>query len=231
MSADTIDPGLIARARARLFALTVLLTTSGIGLLVVLALDAEALGERIDALGAAAGPALVLAGALLIAAMVPAGLLAAAAGYVLGTPYGTVVALLGATAGAVLCALIGRYAGTPAARHAFGPRIARLAGWFEARPLRAVAIFRLVPGLPFNATSYVLGFTRISFVAVALGTALGFAPRCFAYVALGGSLRDLSSLEARVALVASVVLAVLVVVVPRIVLASSVPDLEDARDG
>jgi uncharacterized membrane protein YdjX (TVP38/TMEM64 family) len=161
--------------------------------------------------------------------MFPAGLLAAAAGFALGTAYGTPVALLGATAGAVLCALIGRAAGTPAARHAFGGRVERMAVWFEARPLRSVVVCRLVPGLPFNASSYVLGFTTIALGDVALGTFVGFAPRCFAYVALGGSLRDVSSPEAKLAVVASVLLAVLVTVVPRLVLGSTAA--KEAADG
>jgi uncharacterized membrane protein YdjX (TVP38/TMEM64 family) len=223
---DAFDRRSIARARARLAGLTVALACAGVGLLVVLALDAERLSDRADALGVVAAPALVVLGALLIAAMVPAGLLAGAAGYALGTPYGTAVALLAATAGAVLCAGIGRYVGTPVARHAFGGRVTRLAAWFEARPFRSVAISRLVPGLPFNATSYVLGFTGIPLRHIALGTAVGFAPRCFAYVALGGSLRDLSSPQARIALALSVVLAVLVTIVPRLVLGAPIPGRE-----
>lgn len=221
----------ITRARTRLLALTVLLSFAGLGLVVWLALDAESLADDVEALGAAAGPALVLLGALLIAAMVPAGLLAGAAGFALGTAYGTPVALLATTAGAVLCALIGRFVGTPAARHAFGGRVERLATWFEARPLRSVVVFRLVPGLPFNASSYVLGFTTIALGNIAVGTLLGFAPRCFAYVALGGSLRDLGSPEAKVALVLSAVLAVLVTVVPRLVLGAPVTKVEEATDG
>lgn len=221
----------VARARTRLVALTVLLSFAGLGLVVWLALDAEALADRVDDLGLAAGLVLVALGALLVAAMFPAGLLAAAAGFALGTAYGTPVALLGATAGATLCAVIGRAVGTPAARHAFGARVERLAVWFEARSLRSVIVFRLVPGLPFNASSYVLGFTTIGLANIALGTLIGFAPRCFAYVALGGSLRDLGSPEAKLALALSVLLAVLVTVVPRLVLGAPTTQVKERTDG
>lgn len=215
-SADAAAVADVARARWRLIGLVAALSFSGMGLLVALALNAEELGDRLDGLGALAVPALAILGTLLIAAMVPAGLIAGAAGYALGTAGGTAVALVAATLGAVVCAVLGRFVGTPAARYAFGDRVARTAAWLEARPIRSVMASRLVPGLPFNATSYVLGFTRISVRDIAVGTAVGFSPRCFAYVALGGSLRDLSSPEARVALGASVLLVVLVTVVPRL---------------
>jgi uncharacterized membrane protein YdjX (TVP38/TMEM64 family) len=221
----------VARARARLIAMTAVLSFVGLGLVVWLALDADSLADRVEALGLAAGPALVLLGALLIAAMFPAGLVAGAAGFALGTAYGTPVALSGAVAGATLCALIGRRVGTPSAREAFGSRVEQLARWFEARPLRSVVVCRLVPGLPFNASSYVLGFTSIAFGSIALGTLIGFAPRCFAYVALGGSLRDLGAPEAKVALGLSVALAVLVTVVPRLMLGALVTREEEAADG
>jgi uncharacterized membrane protein YdjX (TVP38/TMEM64 family) len=212
------DPAAITHARRRLAGLVVVLTGLGIGLLVVLALNARELGDRIDDLGVAAIPALAVVGAALIAAMVPASLVAGAAGYAVGTAAGTPVALLSVTVGGVLCAALGRYVGTPAAGYALGDRVERTVEWLDARPLRSVITSRLLPGLPFNATSYVLGFTRIGIRDIAVGTAVGFAPRCFAYVALGGSVRDFGSPEARIALAASALLAVLVIVVPRLVL-------------
>lgn len=217
-AADGASRAEISRARLRLGGLVSLLACGGVALLVVVAVNARELGHRVEELGALAAPALVLLGAALIVALVPASLVAGAAGYALGTAGGLVVALAAATAGAVLCSLIGRRAGTPAARHAFGSRVARSAAWLDARPLRAVVTARLLPGLPFNATSYVLGLTRIGFRDVAAGSAVGFAPRCLAYVALGGSVRDLDSPEAKVALGASLVLLVLVIVLPRLLL-------------
>jgi uncharacterized membrane protein YdjX (TVP38/TMEM64 family) len=221
MSVATTQPSSaaeIARARWRLLGLVAVLACAGMGLLVALALNAQELGDRLDDLGVLAAPALAILGTVLIAAMVPASLIAGAAGYALGTAGGTAVALVAATAGAVLCAGLGRAAGTPAARSAFGDRVARSITWFDARPLRSVVTSRLVPGLPFNATSYVLGLTGIGLRDVVAGTAAGFAPRCFAYAALGGSLHDLGSPEARVALALSVLLAVLVIVLPRLAL-------------
>jgi uncharacterized membrane protein YdjX (TVP38/TMEM64 family) len=205
----------ISRARWRLGGLACLLSLVGLGLLVALALNAKDLGSRIDDLRVAAVPLVAVAGAILFAAMVPASVIAGAAGYALGTPIGTVSGLMAVTGGAALCAVIGRSVGTPAAPYAFGSRAARSVEWCSRRPIRTVMVARMTPGLPLNATSYVFGFARIRLRDLTVGTAVGFAPRCFAYAALGGSLRDLSSVQAKAALGASVLLLVLVVVVPR----------------
>jgi len=220
-AAETVVPGAaVARARLRMLGLVAVLTGVGLTVVTTLALNAPSVGDRLDQLGALAGPAVGLLGAAAIVAMVPASLVAGAAGYALGAAGGAAVGLVAVTAGAVVCAQLGRWVGTPAASRAFGARVERLAAWVSARPLRAVTVARLVPGLPFGATSYALGFTRIPLRHVAVGTALGFAPRCFAYAALGGSLRDLGAPEARIALAASAALVVAVVVVPRIAIGS-----------
>lgn len=206
----------ILRARWRFGALMAVLAVVGLSLVSVLALSARDVGDSLDTLGVATGAAVVAGGALLIVAMVPAGLIAGAAGYVVGTLSGTLTAVAAATLGAVGCSAIARQVSTPAARHAFGGRIASLVEWLDRRPRRAVVMARLLPGVPFNASSYAFGLTAIGLKDVAAGTAVGFAPRCFAYAALGGSLRDLNSPEAKVALGASVVLAIVVTVGPRL---------------
>ena len=149
----------------------------------------------------AQAPLLLLAIALLTPALVSAGLLAAAAGYALGVPVGFPLALLGLTLGALLAVVLVRLTCGPGRRPWLGPRVAAFAAWVEARPLRSVIFSRLVPGLPFGVTSYACGLTRISLSLFAAGTAIGFAPRCFVYTALGGSIRDLGSPEAVAALV------------------------------
>jgi uncharacterized membrane protein YdjX (TVP38/TMEM64 family) len=220
-TADVPTRAALSRARLQLFGLLCMLSVVGLTLLGLLAINAEELGQRLDGVGAAAGPVLVIVGAVLIVAMVPSSVVAGGAGYAIGTAAGTGVALAAATLGAALCALIGRRVGTLAARHAFGQRVAQSAHWVDARPLRSVITARLLPGLPFNATSYVLGLTAIRVRDIALGTAIGFAPRCFAYAALGGSLHRLGSPEAKAALVASAALLVVMIVGPRLVRARS----------
>ena len=69
--------------------LVAVLALAGLTLLGLLALNARGLGDSLDDLGVLAGPALVLAGTLLIAAMVPASLVAGAAGFAVGTRQGS----------------------------------------------------------------------------------------------------------------------------------------------
>jgi uncharacterized membrane protein YdjX (TVP38/TMEM64 family) len=209
-------PVSVGSVRVRLFLLSAAITVIATALLVGLAINAHGVADLIEEGGAAELPLMLIAIALLTPALVSAGLLAAAAGYALGLPVGFPVALAGLTAGALLATLLVRRVASPAAAGALGARAGRLAAWLESRPLRSVVFARLVPGLPFAIVSYVCGLTAISMSRLALGTAVGFAPRCFVYVALGGSIRDLGSPEAKAAIVATVAIAVLSLAAPRI---------------
>jgi uncharacterized membrane protein YdjX (TVP38/TMEM64 family) len=223
-----IDGSTAWAVRSRVIGLVVVLSMVGAGLVIAGAVKADSLADGVSGLGAMQGPALAVGGALLVALMVPAGLVAAAAGYAVGTIAGTVVAVIATTVGAVLCAALSRVVGTPAARDVFGPRVQRTVAWLEARPGRTVVLARVVPGMPFNTMSVVLGFTRIPLLTIAAGTAIGFLPRCFAYAALGGSLHDLGSPEAKAALAASVVIAIVAIVLPRVLVHGGRPAEERA---
>jgi len=207
----------VGALRLRLFLFSTAVTLLAVALLVGLALEAQEVAATIEDGGAAEVPLMLVAIALLTPTLVSAGLLAAAAGYALGVPAGFPLALLGLTLGALLAAFMVRLAATPGAARVLGPRIAGFAEWLEARPFRSVAFSRLVPGLPFGVTSYACGLTTISLPVFAAGTAIGFAPRCFVYTALGGSIHDLGSPQAVAALVATAVIAISSLVLPRLV--------------
>jgi uncharacterized membrane protein YdjX (TVP38/TMEM64 family) len=66
---------------------------------------------------------------------------------------------------------------------------------------------RIVPLLPWGIVNFSAGLTRLRYRDLALGTVVGAAPKVFAYVALGGSLDDLTSPEAIVAIVLLVTMA------------------------
>ena len=66
---------------------------------------------------------------------------------------------------------------------------------------------RIVPVLPLGIVNFSAGLTRLRYRDLALGTVIGGAPKVFAYVALGGSLSDLRSPEAIVAIAPARVLA------------------------
>ncbi|HEY0640609.1 MAG TPA: hypothetical protein VGD67_23515, partial [Pseudonocardiaceae bacterium] len=57
-----------------------------------------------------------------------------------------------------------------------------------------------------NAVNYAVGLTRVPVLVFALGTAIGTAPRAFAYTALGGTLGDLTSWQSVAAVTVLVVM-------------------------
>src|SRR3712207_9311418 len=65
----------------------------------------------------------------------------------------------------------------------------------------AVAVMesRIVPLLPYGLVNFSAGLTRLPYQDLAPGTIVGAAPKVFAYVALGGSLSDLGSPAAIIA--------------------------------
>ena len=74
---------------------------------------------------------------------------------------------------------------------------------------------RLAPGIPYNLVNYGAGLTSLKVWAMALGTAVGAAPRTFAWVALGGNLDNLRAPEAKVAIGLLVAMAVFGAVLAR----------------
>lgn len=192
------------RLRLRVLALLAGVSSSGLVMVMLISPNAQGLAGTFSDLE---GPGLVLmavAIAVLSIALTPAALLSAAAGYVAGIALGTAVALWGLTLGAVFCALIARLVGTEDGTTALGPRVERLALWVRTSPTHSIVAARLVPGVPFHLLSYAAGLSGVRLSAIAAGTAIGFAPRCFLFAALGGSLGSLDRLETRAALVLSV---------------------------
>jgi uncharacterized membrane protein YdjX (TVP38/TMEM64 family) len=79
------------------------------------------------------------------------------------------------------------------------PRMQGLRAWVGARGFESVLLARIAPGIPYNLVNYAAGLTPIGLAVFAAATALGVAPRAFAYTALGGSIGNLGSTVAIVA--------------------------------
>ena len=80
---------------------------------------------------------------------------------------------------------------------------ARLRRWqraLERRGFWAVLYLRLAPGIPYTLVNYTAGLSRIGLRPFVAATALGTAPRTFAYVALGGSFGNLRRPETIIAI-------------------------------
>ena len=203
----------VARWRVAAFvvvlaALFTLVVTSG-------GLSSDRVRDAIDPLGAAAVPAFILVSALLTCALFPGPLLAGASGLLFGTALGTPVAIVSATLGAVLAFSIARFFAHDAVQTLTPERMRPLQDWIERRGFWAVLYARIAPGVPYSLVNYAAGLTRVSLAAFAAATAIGVAPRAFAYTALGGSLDNLASPEAIVAYAALAVMALTGIVLVR----------------
>jgi uncharacterized membrane protein YdjX (TVP38/TMEM64 family) len=159
-----------------------------------------AVRDAVDGLGVAGPLVFVAVAALLSCSFFPGPLLAGAAGLLFGTALGTAVAVASGTASAALAYTLSRHGGRPLVEEVAGPRVRRWREWVERRGFVAVLYARIAPGLPFTVVNYAAGLTRVPLAVFLAATAIGTAPRAFAYAALGGSLDDLGSPEAIVAL-------------------------------
>ena len=156
-----------------------------------------------------AGPVLFIpAGAVMLCLFVPGPVVAGAAGLLFGTTAGTAVALALVVLGAVMQMSISRYLAGDAAAHLLPERVKRFDRFIEERGFWAVFYMRLAPGIPYNLVNYGAGLTSLKIWAMALGTAVGAAPRTFAWVALGGNLDNLGAPEAKVAIALLVAMAI-----------------------
>ena len=202
-------------ARWRLTALAAGIATLFVLVAVTGSLSPERVRSLIDPLGAAAVPAFVVVSALLTCALFPGPLLAAASGLLFGTALGTPVSITAATLGAVIAFSIARFVAHDAVDALAGRRLRNLQAWIERRGFWAVLYARIAPGVPYTLVNYVAGLTRVPLSAFAVATAIGVAPRAFAYTALGGSLDNLDSPEAIVAVATLVAMALLGLVALR----------------
>ncbi|HWI73182.1 MAG TPA: VTT domain-containing protein, partial [Baekduia sp.] len=113
-----------------------------------------------------------------------------------GTWLGTPVSIVAATLGAVLAFSIARWLAHDAVTELQGPRLRALREWIGRRGFLSILYARIVPGVPYSMVNYAAGLSPIALGTFAGATALGCAPRAFAYTALGGSLDDAGSPEA-----------------------------------
>jgi uncharacterized membrane protein YdjX (TVP38/TMEM64 family) len=157
----------------------------------------------------------VPATAVLNALFVPGPVLAGAAGLMFGTALGTPIALLAATLTATAELLIARYVAGARVGSLLPDRARRIDAFLERRGFWAVLYVRLAPGIPYTLSNYGAGLTALRFRQMAAGTAIGAAPRTFAWVALGGSIDDLGSPESVAALVVLVAIALVGLVLAR----------------
>ncbi len=135
----------------------------------------------------------------LTAVAFPGPVLAGLSGLLFGTLEGTALSLSGAVLGAMIAFSLSRHLAGDLVARAGGARLQRLAAWIGRHGFRSVLYARIIPGAPYSVLNYAAGLAPLRLRDFAAATALGAAPRTFAYTALGGSLHDLTSPEALVA--------------------------------
>ncbi len=123
----------------------------------------------------------------------PGPVLAGASGLLFGTLDGAGLALAGAVLGAVVAFELSRHVAGDLVARAGGRRLQALAAWVGRRGFRSVLYARILPGLPYSALNYAAGLAPLRLRDFAAATAVGAAPRTFAYTALGGHIHDLTS--------------------------------------
>jgi uncharacterized membrane protein YdjX (TVP38/TMEM64 family) len=134
-------------------------------------------------------------------------ILAGAAGLLFGTAAGTPLALAGVTCAALTQMLVARRLAAGHHGNLLPERTRGVEDFLTRHGAVAVMESRIVPLLPYGVVNYSAGLTRLQYRDMASGTLVGAAPKVFAYTALGGSLDNLGSPEALVAIALLAVLA------------------------
>ena len=125
----------------------------------------------------------------------PAFLLTIAAGALFGFVKGVILVMIGATIGATLAFLTGRYL----ARHFVEgllrrqPRLQVIDRAVERHGFRLVALLRMSPAVPFVLLNYALGLSRIKLLDF-VAASIGMLPVVAMYVYTGKVAGDLASL-------------------------------------
>jgi uncharacterized membrane protein YdjX (TVP38/TMEM64 family) len=136
-------------------------------------------------------------------------ILAGAAGLLFGTGVGSVLVLIAVTCSSVTQMFVARRLAAGHHGNLLPQRTRRIEEFLTRYGAIAVMESRIVPLLPWGLVNFSAGLTHMRYRDLALGTVVGATPKVFAYTALGGSLDDLGSPEAIVAIVMLAALAVL----------------------
>jgi uncharacterized membrane protein YdjX (TVP38/TMEM64 family) len=193
--------------RLRLFALALLLGAAFLLVALSGSLSAHRVQRWVSGYGVAGPLVFVALSSLLTVALFPGPLLAGASGLLFGTALGTPVSILAATLGAVLAFTLSRRVAGDAVQSLGGARLLRLEAAVSRRGFLSILYLRIAPAVPYTLVNYAAGLTSIRLRAFAAATAIGVAPRAFAYTALGGSFGSLGSPQTVVAIVVLVAMA------------------------
>jgi uncharacterized membrane protein YdjX (TVP38/TMEM64 family) len=193
----------------------------------------------IQALGAVGAIAFVGIYAIATVAFFPGSILTLGAGVVFGVVQGALYVWIGATLGATLAFLVGRYLarGWVMQKIAGNPKFRAIDAAVGHEGLKIVLLTRLSPVFPFNLLNYAFGVTSVSLKDYMLGC-VGMIPGTILYVyigSLGGSLAAIGTANQPttataqwiiriVGLVATIAVTLYITRIARKALAEALPD-------
>ena len=142
------------------------------------------LRDWIKSLGSLGALVFILIYVVAVVAAVPAAPISVAAAALFGSVWGVILINIGATLGAGLAFLVGRYFARDAVVNWLGhnEKFRRLDQLTEEHGAIIVALTRLVPIFPFNLLNYGFGLTRVPFWTYAFWTWLCIIPGTVLYV-------------------------------------------------
>ncbi|MDJ0531621.1 MAG: TVP38/TMEM64 family protein [Xenococcaceae cyanobacterium MO_207.B15] len=142
--------------------------------------------EWIDGLGAIGAIAFMIIYIVATVAFLPGSVLTLGAGVVFGVVLGSIYVFIGATIGATLAFLVGRYLarGWISQKIAGNENFAAIDNAIGREGLKIVLLTRLSPVFPFNLLNYGLGITGVSLKDYVIGS-VGMIPGTIMYVYLG----------------------------------------------
>jgi uncharacterized membrane protein YdjX (TVP38/TMEM64 family) len=135
-----------------------------------------------------AAPAIALAAwVILVPALFPGAVLAAASGLAFGAADGAALAFAGAVGGGLAAFGLARTAARGPVERVVNerPRLARIQALFERHSFAAVLAARLTPGVPASGLHYAAGVSPVSVRAFAAAMAVGAVLRTVPYAVLG----------------------------------------------
>ncbi len=142
--------------------------------------------EWVDSLGAVGAIAFMLIYIVATVAFLPGSILTLGAGVVFGVVLGSIYVFIGATIGATLAFLVGRYfaRGWISKKIAGNAKFAAIDRAVGEEGLKIVLLTRLSPIFPFNLLNYGLGVTGVSLKDYVIAS-VGMIPGTIMYVYLG----------------------------------------------
>ncbi len=117
-------------------------------------------------------------------------------GAAFGVFWGSVLAIIGATTGAIGAYWVARLFGKQAVDRFLHTRFERITTYnnrIEANGFLTVFLLRLTPLIPYNGLNLALAYSPVKLKDYTLATALGISPGVVAYVYLGEAIASLSA--------------------------------------